>query len=66
MNQRGIIVEKIQPLHAVHVGDAAAIGRLGVDGIGGMKDGGARVAARQHLLGAPMKPGGLRRCVRIL
>ena len=58
VQQRGVVVQEIESGLAVGVGDAAALPGLQIDRVGRIVDGGAGVAARQHLAGALEEGGG--------
>ena len=55
-----VVVDEVDPLHAVHVGDAAAVGFLRVDRIGRELGEAARAAAGEHRACSRTERGGAR------
>ena len=55
-DQRGVVVEEIDPLLSFYVSHAATLAPADVDGIGREHGGMARVAARHYLGGPIVKP----------
>src|SRR5262245_46344562 len=60
VNQRGVVVEAVEPPVAIHVGDPAALAGGGIRWIRGHVNGCSRVAAGHHVLSTSPERGGSR------